>query len=257
MTKVKHSVMDYETVARQVKSDTHMDNAEIHRAFEGLSTPLVADAIVRLGLPLRVAPREIRPIVGTRLAGRALPARHAGSVDVFLEAIDSASLGDILVVDNGGRTDEGCIGDLLAIEASVHGVAGMVVWGAHRDTSELMAIDLPIFSCGSCPNGPLRSRDRDADALTRARCGWQLVERGDVVFADLDGVLFVHERHLGAMFPIARDIAMREREQAILVRKGRTLRDQFRFKAYLERRQKDPEYTLRRHLKEVGGAIEE
>ena len=57
MTTVKHSVMDYENVARQVKSDTHMDNAEIHRAFEGLSTPLVADAIVRLGLPLRVARR--------------------------------------------------------------------------------------------------------------------------------------------------------------------------------------------------------
>ena len=234
-----------------------MNSSEIRRAFDSLSTPLVADAIVRLGLPLRVGPREIRPVVGTRLAGRALPARHAGSVDVFLEAIEGAYLGDILVIDNGGRTDEGCIGDLLAIEASVAGLGGILVWGAHRDSNELAAIDLPVFSCGSCPNGPLRARDRDADAHVRARCGWQLVERGDIVFADLDGALFVHERYLAAMFPIARDIAMREREQAILVRNGRTLRDQFRFKSYLERRQQDPEYTLRRHLKEVGGAIEE
>jgi 4-hydroxy-4-methyl-2-oxoglutarate aldolase len=234
-----------------------MINIEIARAFAALSTPLVADAVVRLGLPLRVAPREIRPVVGTRLAGRALPARHAGSVDVFLEAIDCACPGDILVIDNGGRTDEGCLGDLLAIEAIVQGLAGIVVWGAHRDSSELAAIDLPIFSCGSCPNGPLRARDREPDALVRARAGWQLVERGDVVFADLDGILFVNERHLGLLLPVALDIAMREREQAILARQGRTLRDQFRFKAYLERRQADPAYTLRRHLKEVGGAIEE
>jgi regulator of RNase E activity RraA len=232
-------------------------NTDMSRAFAQLSTPLVADALVRLGLPLRVAPREIQPVVGTRLAGRALPTRHAGSVDVFLEAIDAASEGDVLVIDNGGRTDEACVGDLIAIEASEQGLGGMAVWGAHRDTRELSAIGLPLFSCGRCPNRPLRGRDREPDALTRARMGWQLVERGDIVFADDDGMLFLHERHLAAVLPLARDIAMCKREQAVLVRQGRSLRAQFRFKAYLEQREADPQYTLRRHLKELGGAIEE
>jgi 4-hydroxy-4-methyl-2-oxoglutarate aldolase len=239
-----------------------MDGSALHtidiaQAFDRLSTPLLADALVRLGLPLRVAPREIQPAVGTRLAGRALPARHTGSVDVLLEAIDAASPGDVLVIDNGGRTDEACVGDLIAVEASVQGVAGLAVWGAHRDSNELTAIGLTVFSCARCPNGPLRARDREPDALTRARMGWQLVERGDVVFADADGMLFLSERHLAAILPLARDIAMCEREQAVLVRQGRSLRAQFRFKAYLERREANPQYTLRRHLKEVGGAIEE
>ena len=46
-----------------------------------------------------------------------MPARHYGSVDVFLEALSSAGPGDVLVIDNGGRTDEACIGDLVALEA--------------------------------------------------------------------------------------------------------------------------------------------
>jgi 4-hydroxy-4-methyl-2-oxoglutarate aldolase len=52
-----------------------------------LSTPLVADACIRIDLPLRAAPPGIGAVVpGHRIAGCALPARHYGSVDVFLEA---------------------------------------------------------------------------------------------------------------------------------------------------------------------------
>ena len=52
-----------------------------------------------------------------RIAGRALPAKHFGSVDIFLEAMMSAEQGDVLVIDNNGRADEGCIGDLTTLEA--------------------------------------------------------------------------------------------------------------------------------------------
>jgi regulator of RNase E activity RraA len=45
-------------------------------------------------------------VAGQRVAGRVLPVRHYGSVDVFLEALGRAEAGDVLVVDNGGRLDE-------------------------------------------------------------------------------------------------------------------------------------------------------
>jgi hypothetical protein len=52
--------------------------------FGGLSTPLVADACIRAGVPLRVAPPGIGAVIpGQRIAGRALPTRHYGSVEVF------------------------------------------------------------------------------------------------------------------------------------------------------------------------------
>lgn len=101
------------------------------RTFAELSTPLVADACVRLGVPLRTAPPGIGAVVpGHRIAGRALPTRHYGSVDVFLEAFTDARPGDVLVIDNGGRQDEACVGDLLCLEAQAAGLAGAVIWGA-------------------------------------------------------------------------------------------------------------------------------
>src|SRR2546427_13218584 len=77
------------------------------KAFADLSTPLVADACLRRDVSLRAAPPGIRAVVpGHRVAGRALPVRHYGSVDVFLEAFSRAEAGDVLVIDNGGGTGE-------------------------------------------------------------------------------------------------------------------------------------------------------
>jgi 4-hydroxy-4-methyl-2-oxoglutarate aldolase len=107
-----------------------MLNQYLSDAFSQLSTALVADACLRLGLPLRLAPPGITQLLsGSRIAGQVVPAQHYGSVDVFLEAMGSAKKGDILVIDNGGRPDEGCIGDLTALEAKACGLAGIVVWG--------------------------------------------------------------------------------------------------------------------------------
>ncbi len=227
-------------------------------AFAGLSTPLVADACVRCGVPLRAAPAGIRAVVaGQRVAGRVLPARHYGSVDVFLEAFGRAGAGDVLVIDNGGRTDEACVGDLAVLEARAAGVAGLVVWGLHRDTPELVAIGLPVFSYGSCPAGPGRLDEREAGALATARFGEHLASSGDIVFADDDGVVFVPDGQAESVLAAARQIGEVERDQARRIREGQTLRQQTAFDDYLAQRAADPSCTFRQHLRRTGGAIEE
>jgi 4-hydroxy-4-methyl-2-oxoglutarate aldolase len=226
--------------------------------FADLTTALVADACIRRGVPLRAAPAGIAAVVGGRqIAGRALPARHYGSVDVFMEALSHASQGDVLVVDNGGRADEACIGDLVVLEAQVAGVGGLVVWGLHRDTPELAEIGLPVFSYGSCPAGPVRLDEQEPAALASARFGSCIVTAADIVVGDDDGVLFVASDQAAEVLATAREIRQTEREQARRILAGETLRQQTGFEDYLARRAAEPSYTFRQHLRRIGGAIEE
>lgn len=235
-----------------------MENREIQIIFSHLSTPVIADACVRLKIGLRFAPVGIRPVVsGVHVAGRVLPSRHRGSVDVFLEALKNSRHGDVLVVDNEGRTDEACVGDLTVLEAKAWGVSGLVVWGCHRDTDDLVRIGFPVFSYGSNPAGPTRLDKRENLDLLSARWNGFTVDNSDIVFADDDGVVFVSANNVEEVFKVADSIRNTEKQQAEDVRSGKKLFDQLDFEGYLARRASDPSYTFRKHLRERGGAIEE
>ncbi|HEX4896791.1 MAG TPA: hypothetical protein VFV53_00370 [Candidatus Limnocylindrales bacterium] len=217
----------------------------------------VADALVRLGRVPRVGPSAVhRLVAGAPIAGPAVPCRHSGSVDVFLEAIDGAAAGSILVIDNAGRLNEGCIGDLTVGEAAAAGIAGMIVDGCHRDEAELRRIGLPIWSRGSVPVGPLGSRAGPADRLLRARIGDVMVTPDDLVVADDDGILFLAAAEAEEAFRTAAEIVAAERAQAERLAAGTSLREQLGFDDYMQRRRSDPSYDFRRHLRESGGAIE-
>jgi 4-hydroxy-4-methyl-2-oxoglutarate aldolase len=226
--------------------------------FTRLSTAAVFDASVRLGKHSRVAPPQVQSVSkGVHIAGRVLPVRHYGSVDIFLEAMSESQEGDVLVIDNGGRTDEACIGDLTTLEAKASGLAGLIVWGCHRDSEQLNQIGFPIFSLGQTPPGPTKLRPRPKDALDSARFGSFRVDRNDVVLGDDDGVIFFKSKDAAALFKTALRIQETERHQAERIKKGRLLRDQLKFSTYLLRRAADPSYTFRKHLRSIGGAIEE
>ena len=235
-----------------------MHNHELNETFGQLTTPLVADACLRLKIPMRCAPPELRPLIaGIKIAGRVLPAVHFGSVDVFLEAMTAAEPGDVLVIDNGGRQDEACIGDLTALEAQARGLAGILVWGLHRDTADLERIGFPVFSTGRWPGGPQRLDPQTPQALERARCGEFTVTRDDVVFADDDGAVFVPVGQAAAVLEAAQALWRTERRQAEEILSGKRLHEQLQFDDYLAKRTADPSYSFRQHLRAIGGAIEE
>ncbi|SCL30750.1 Regulator of RNase E activity RraA [Micromonospora rhizosphaerae] len=235
-----------------------IDPQELHQRFASLTAAHVADACLRARVPVRCAPGAVRPVIpGLRIAGRVAPTRHVGSVDIFLEAIDRAAPGDVLVVDNAGRTDESCVGDLVVLEAQAAGLSGVVIWGLHRDTADIRAVGLPVFSLGAIPTGPQRLDERPPQALESAVVGEWTVDADDLALGDDDGVLFVPAERAGDLLTLAEAIRDTERRQAERIRAGVPLRDQVRFGAYLAGRAQDPALTFREHLRAVGGAIEE
>ncbi len=231
---------------------------ELIERLNELSTPHLADACLRVGVTVRCAPTTLRPLMpAMHCAGRVRPARHVGSVDIFLEALETSGKGDVLVVDNGGRTDQACVGDLVTLEMATGGLAGIVIWGLHRDTMELQEIGLPFFSLGSLPTGPLSLDKRSPDALEWARVGEWIVTSEDVVVGDGDGVIFLPYERLVDIIPAAESIRETERRQAGEMRSGHSFREQAAFQSYLAQRAQNPEFGFREHLRQIGGAIEE
>lgn len=234
-----------------------MLDATTLKKLQALTTAHLADACVRADITVRCAPSAIKGVTPTmHCIGSARPVRHAGSVDVFLEAITTASANDVLVVDNDGRRDEACVGDLIALEAKQAGLSGIVIWGLHRDTADLIEIGLPLFSAGTLPGGPSRARLRHPEALMNAQIGEWCVSSDDVVVADTDGVLFLSERDLPDVIATAEQIRDTERHQAGLMTEGQSLREQCHFDEYLRKSKVHPSYGFREHLRTVSGAIE-
>ena len=203
-----------------------MQNREIQQAFAVLSTPLICDACVRVGIEPRVAPAGIIPVIpDSRLSGRIAPVQHFGTTDILLEAIAAAGDSDVLVVDNHGRDDEACLGDLMALEARNCGLAGIAIWGRHRDSADLLRIRLPLFSYGTFPAKSQRSHPRPPDALERALFGAVQITNNDVLFADSDGVVFVVAASVADVLDAAAAIYRKEREMAEAMHAGKRIAD--------------------------------
>lgn len=232
-----------------------MNSQELREAFAGLSTPLVADACSRLGVVTRVAPPGIRPLLPHhKVAGRALPLRYDGAEGPLPELIRMVEPGDVLVIDNRGRVDEGCIGELLALEAQKIGVGGIAVWGAHRDAEALAWSGLPIFSYGPCTAKPRHPVEPPPPpAPPHPRFGDFGVGRDDFVFADAGGVVFVNEEVLAGLLRAAASIGETERGRAEAVRGGMGLRGQLWLDDFLMSRMEGGRAGCRQRWEPVGG----
>jgi len=120
-----------------------------------------------------------------------------------------------------------------------------------------LSTPLVAGACVRC-GVPLRAAPAGIGAVVAtARSGAHLASSGDIVFADDDGVLFVGAEQAGQVLAAAHQIWQTERDQARQIQEGQTLRQQTAFNDYLARRVADPSYTFRRHLRRIGGAIEE
>ena len=156
--------------------------------FQGLDTPGVSDAMDKLGLhgqALGIMPLAdyTRAVVGPAFTVKYVPASDPpGTVGDF---IDEVAPGDVVVIDNDGRTDCTVWGDILTQYAGQRGIAATVIDGVCRDVGKALGDGYPMFSAGRFmrtgkdraavparwprrPAGSRKSRRASASRLRRA-----------------------------------------------------------------------------------------
>lgn len=175
---------------------------DVVRSLAQVDSCAVSDAMDLLGLTGQRqggAISGLRPVwEGARTLGRAVtmaladgpapagpPAVHLGA-----RAIELCQPGDVIVVDNGGRSEMGAWGGLLSSAAQSRGVAGVVVDGACRDVDEARALKFPVFARAPVSR-TARGRVHEVSVGQPVSLGGVTVRTGDVVLADGSGVVVI------------------------------------------------------------------
>jgi 4-hydroxy-4-methyl-2-oxoglutarate aldolase len=151
------------------------------------STATVHEAMGRRG----ALPSEIKPIVPTmRVCGPAFTVDSPPMDNLLLHrAIYAAAAGDVLVVRIADYHEAGYWGEIMGVAAQSRGLAGLVIDGGVRDSQELAAMGFPTFARRLCIQGTTK---HGGGALNRPIVvGAVIVEPGDIVLGDADGVVVI------------------------------------------------------------------
>lgn len=192
-------------------------NEGLREALFELDCASLADA----DKAIRVCDAGLRPLnPGHKLVG---PARTVRCHEDFLgviQALEQAHPGEVLVVDTqGGR--RAVLGELFSLEAQRRGLAGIVVDGLVRDTRTLVGLSLPVYARGACPCAGTTSKLTTTQVAVT--CGGVVIEPGDIVVGDRDGLIVASAETFAALVPIARDIEDKERALRERLADGRGL----------------------------------
>ena len=178
--------------------DAFNEQEDLDEIRNKLDAALISDALDDLGLHEQAMRSDIRPVYqGAIVLGRAYPAIVVEMYQVGDEAypgmpetVDSLKPDDVLVL-GGHRSPHTCIwGDLTSTAAKARGAGGVVIDGNARDIREITKLKFPVFSRGIGMATPL-GRARVSAHGCPVRCGDVLVNPGDVIFGDIDGVVVI------------------------------------------------------------------
>ena len=192
-----------------------------------LSTTNVSDAMDKVGI--RGAVSGIRPMYDcTRVVGRAVTIKitAAGMLKsehhLGVHAIDAADAGDIIIIDNRGDLENNCWGEILSMGAKMKGISGVVVDGAARDIDMCKEFEFPVYARGTVPI-TARGRIMQESFNEVIRIGDIQVRPGDIVMADINGIVIVPVEKLDEVLDTADQILQKEAAMVEELRKGASM----------------------------------
>ncbi|MEV6794094.1 fumarylacetoacetate hydrolase family protein [Streptomyces sp. NPDC051320] len=173
----------------------------IEKGLRGVAVATLSAQLRKRGLP-HMSIDGVRPtrpgdkLVGVAHTLRYLPLRedlfeaYGNGMNAQKRAIEELRPGHVLVMDARRDPTAGTIGDILALRALRRGAAGVVTDGAVRDAAAVAALDLPVYAATEHP-AVLGRRHVPWDTGIPIACGGALVQPGDLLVGDADGVIVV------------------------------------------------------------------
>jgi 4-hydroxy-4-methyl-2-oxoglutarate aldolase len=176
-------------------------------AFAGVPTGYVVDALGGRG----ALDYRIKPLLPVRsvMVGVAVTC-HCGPADnlAAFGALEAAKAGDVVVAATDCFSATALVGDLYMGMARNRGLVGLVTDGLARDLPGIQAVALPIYCAGVTPNSPARVGPGTVGLPVVV--GGSVVESGDIVIGDVDGVVVVRRAEAAAVIAKLADIRAAE-----------------------------------------------
>jgi len=196
------------------------DEVSLFKEIESkLYTAAIADALDELGQRDQAMREYLRPLFPeATFAGWA---RTIQCQDMFyvpedpygleIEAMDSILPGEVVVVSTCESKRNAPWGELLSTAARARGARGAVVDGLVRDVRTIQKLGFPVFAAGIKPVDS-RGRGQVVDYNVPVLCGGVLVNPGDLIFADYDGIVAIPANMIANVFAKAKDKVFKEKE---------------------------------------------
>ncbi|HTU47568.1 MAG TPA: RraA family protein [Bryobacteraceae bacterium] len=206
--------------------------ASIVEGFRLVEAASVSDAMEQLYGTRAYMSHDMRPLAPTKFAGPAVTVlmkkeenkEGSPAIQGILDAIDEAPPGSVYVMAVEDGLDYAGIGGLMSTAMKFRDFAGAVVDGSVRDTAQIARVQFPVFSRGVVPSGTV-NHYRFAGKNIALTCAGVQVRPGDIVVADLDGVVVVPIEHAAAVLKRAQELDNTEHSMYPFIEKYKSIRE--------------------------------